>query len=360
MVAEFGPNGRGLTPSCHRRRSYGVAVRFMEYQASASVPNVVVDGSPNGGTVLALTHWPGYPQPAGFEFDLSAQMAFELARRAPDLRAATGADVVTNNHFDQDGAVSVAALVDPAAALAHEALLVDVAAAGDFATYHDRRAARASMAIAALSDPDRSPFAAELSGPYDEQCAVAYARVVPMLVALAVDPEPWRDLWAEEDAALTAHERALADGSITVAERPEVELAVVTVGAGGGAGDRPSHRFTIPGVAAVHPMALYRATSSRRVLVVDRSDMTMTYTDRYETWVQYRSRPPLPRVDLRPLAAALTADDTVAWSADAPSALTPELRTQGATSLGETDVVDRIVAHLRAAPPAWDPYRDAG
>src|SRR5881394_2281888 len=53
-----------------------VPLRYLEYEASRSVPNVVVDGSPNESTRLTLTHWPGHRAPDGFADDLSAQMAF--------------------------------------------------------------------------------------------------------------------------------------------------------------------------------------------------------------------------------------------------------------------------------------------
>ena len=163
-------------PDLGRRRSRrAVLVRaprrpYMEYEASRDRPNVVVDGSPNAGTVLALTHWPGMAQPPGMGADLSAQMAFRFVRSGAD----PGADVVTNNHFDQDGLASMLAFVEPDRALAHEELLIDLAAAGDFGTYRFRDAARASMVISAYTDTERSPIAAELTGPYEQQCAVLY------------------------------------------------------------------------------------------------------------------------------------------------------------------------------------------
>ena len=113
-----------------------------------AVPNIVVDGSPNEGTVLTLTHWPGYPQPSGYHFDLSAEMAFHYLDEPIEHPTA---EVVTNNHFDQDGLVGLHALVEPEPSLANRQLLIDVAAAGDFGTYRDRRAARASMTISAYS-----------------------------------------------------------------------------------------------------------------------------------------------------------------------------------------------------------------
>ena len=55
-----------------------MSFRYLGYNASRTVANVVVDGSPNEGTVLTLTHWPGITQPAGLAADLSAQMAFRV------------------------------------------------------------------------------------------------------------------------------------------------------------------------------------------------------------------------------------------------------------------------------------------
>ena len=69
-----------------------------------------LDGSPNEGTVLTLTHWPGFPQPEGFHFDLSAEMAFHHLDAPIDHPPA---EIVTNNHFDQDGLVGMHALVNP-------------------------------------------------------------------------------------------------------------------------------------------------------------------------------------------------------------------------------------------------------
>ena len=86
-----------------------MSLRYLEYSASRDVPNVVVDGSPNESTVLTLTHWPGIAQPAGLAADLSAQMAFEFVRSGEPVDA----DVVTNNHLDQDGLVAMYALVAP-------------------------------------------------------------------------------------------------------------------------------------------------------------------------------------------------------------------------------------------------------
>jgi hypothetical protein len=322
-------------------------MRFVEYAASAAAPNVVVDGSPNESTVLLLTHWPGYAQPERTGADLSAQMAYRFVRdgRQP------GADVVTNDHFDQDGLVAMLPFVDPTAAFEHEALLIDVAAAGDFATYRHRDAARACMAIAAYADPDRSPIAEHLVGPYPEQCGLLYETLLPLVIPMVLDPSSWRALWADEDAHLTASEAALAAGEVVVEEVGDVDLAVVRTAMAAGR----ASRFASNEHRGVHPMAIHGATGAVRVLEVRGG--SYAYTDRYETWVQYRSRSLPARRDLRPLAHELSALDAGAWTATPPSALTPELRSPDESTLDDATVLDALLRHLRTAPPAWDPYR---
>src|SRR5258706_4535933 len=110
----------------------GRELLYVSYDELAGRPNVIVDGSPAEGTVLSLSHWPHLPVPPGLEADLSAEMALGYLDRF-DLHGP--AELVSNNHFDQDGLVSVFALVDPDAAQARRDLLIDVAAARDSATY---------------------------------------------------------------------------------------------------------------------------------------------------------------------------------------------------------------------------------
>ena len=83
-------------------------LRYAPYDEMAGALNVVVDGSATAGTVLCLSHWPNTPAPAGLEADLSAQMALAYLDRF-DLHGS--AELVSNNHFDQDGLISVYALV---------------------------------------------------------------------------------------------------------------------------------------------------------------------------------------------------------------------------------------------------------
>jgi hypothetical protein len=310
-------------------------MRYDDYEASRNSPNIVVDGSPNESTVLTLTHWPGIPAPEGLARDLSAEMAFAYLDAPPDHAPV---EVVTNNHFDQDGLISIFALVEPDAALPHRDLLIDVAAAGDFATYRDRRAARAAMAMAARG-------AAETTCSYSEFTHQLYSSLLPEVLSMTLDTDRYRDLWGAEDAELTASEQAIAAGRVTFDERPELDLAIVTID--DREPSRSGHRFGHDRFNGLHPMALHNATDRFRILLIH--GRTYRYVDRYETWVQYRSRVTLPRIDMRPLADELSAleSGSVNWTAGAPAALTPEMAPGDESTIEPATVVDAVVRYLR-------------
>ena len=328
-------------------------LRYEAYEATVDRPNVVVDGSPNPGTVLSLTHWPGITAPPGTEADLSAQMAFRYLDRGADLHG--DAELVTNNHFDQDGLVAVHALSAPEHALAHRELLEDLAAAGDFGTYRFREAARLSMVVHAFADVARSPIAPLAEDPD----ADLYRELLGRLPELVGNPDRVKDLWEDEDQALTDSEAAIASGVVQVSEQPEVDLAIVDFADP----DQhwTGHRFSHRAFEDIHPMAVNNATDRFALLVVRGRRYRFTY--RYETWVQYRSRRPEARVDLAPLADELTAAEpgSARWFADPPGELAPALGlVDGEESgLDRNDVLERLTRHLATAPAAWDPYAPA-
>jgi hypothetical protein len=310
-------------------------VRYVEYEASRTVPNVVIDGSPNERTVLCLSHWPGIPDEAGLADDLSAQMAYRYVDAGMNRHG--DAKVVTNNHFDQDGLVGVYAIVDPEAAQANRELLIDIAAAGDFATYRERRAARMAWVISAWGT------ATDAGDPFPE----ALERLPHLLGHL----EDYRLLWEDEDGALAASEAAITAGTVRIDEEPELDLAVVRVDPD--VGPWSGSRFAGQRFDGVHPMALHNATDMSGIALLHGS--RFQYTHRYETWVQYVSRPRRGRIDLVQLAHRLTELDEVPWRADPAGALTPTLAHEGKSSATSDVFLGELREHLRSAPVAWDP-----
>lgn len=329
-------------------------LRFVPDHAIAGVPNVVVDGAPNADTILTLSHWPGAPTPPDLRDDLSAQIAFHALER-PALF--DGIEAVTNNHFDQDGLVSAFALLHPELALPRRNQLIDIARAGDFGTFVSRDSARVAMVIAALDDDNRSPLAGgDLARPYPERCGALYEWALPRLLEILDHLDDWRLLWAEEDGHLEESLRAIADGTVTVEEHPDIDLAVFSVPERWAA--RATSRFTVGRTDALHPMAVANSTERMRVATVDACGCTVEL--RYETWVMLTSHQVLPRPDLRLLAEELDALEPAAggWQAAPPGALTPQLRWAGVGSSGLSPerFLHTLRNFLQHAEPAWDPF----
>jgi hypothetical protein len=143
---------------------------------------------------------------------------------------------------------------------------------------------------------------------------------------------------------------------VTLEEVPALDLAVITVPEGWR--DRAVHRFTQTGHGTVHPSAVNNATDRFALLFVQGARYELVY--RYETWVQYVSRRPRPRVDLTSLATELSAEEPgpAAWTFDGVAALAPSLRLAGAevSAIAPDRFRARLEEFLRAAPPGWDPY----
>lgn len=331
-------------------------MRYVPYEAAGREPNIIVDGSATSSTQLTLSHWPHSGTPAGLKDDLSAGIVFRYLE-TPAFRV--NATVASNNHFDQDGLVGLYTLLEPNDAWRRRELLLDVAAAGDFATYRYRAAARAAFTLAAFADPELSPLDNALfAPPYAELTTALHCELLPRLTEIMDHPDRYRRYWEAEDAWLAESEAALRSGRVTIHEIPSVDLAVVTVEPGLGGG--PAHRFALPvGFRVrVHPMAVHNATRRFRILLAEGHRYQLQF--RYETWVQYVSARPMPRVDLKPLAGRLTKAERGhgEWSFNSVASTLGRLEPVGAgDSSLPLDVLTRaVVAFLESAPPAWDPY----
>jgi len=261
---------------------------FVPAEDLLGAPHVVVDGARLPGTALSLSHWPD----AGTHPALAADTSAEIVDRY--LRAgASGPEVaaVTNNHFDEDGLFGIWMLLErPAEDAPERRQAVPAAEAGDFGTWTDPWAARAAIAAMAMAERGATPFpevgrALARAGGRDPAGAL-YLAILPRVGGLLADPERYRFLWEPEWARVDADAALIDAGEATVEDHPESDLAIVRA-------PRPLHDM------AVHPRA-----DSMRVLTA-LPDGTLTVRYRYETWVDYASRPLPPRADLAPLLPAL-------------------------------------------------------
>jgi len=354
------------------------ALPYVPVEELGDRPHVLVDGATRPGSVLTLSHWPQSPTPMVLARDLSAEIVFaflhaeEPTRPRPSrsdrralaeaLRAGWEASAVTNDHFDEDGAVSVFALVDPEAALQREPLLVDVASCGDFGVVRSRAAARIAFAIGPVGEegaaaelgPSSPPWVdAERPGSWS---GARYRAVLERFVDLVDHPDRYRTYWEGDDAALEAGAAALRSGAVTIEEVAGLDLAIVRRVTG------TSPASTAPGAVPIHAVALHSATAATRILAFD-GDLCECYL-RYEGWVRYVSRPVARRPDLAPLAARLSEMDPsgASWRADGVGSIVTRLvpAGDGRTGLDPAVVTETVIAYLWTAPAAWDPFRPGG
>ena len=314
-------------------------MRYVAWDELGGMPNVIVDGYPAEGTVLTLSHWRGSGSPDELADDLSTQIAFRYLDR-PDL--AVEVEAVSNNHFDEDGLCGIFAVLSPGEALARRDMLIDVASTGDFDVYRSRDAARVRFALGAYADEERSPLGeAFFARPYPRVSAGLYEELLPRVAEMVDRPERSRALWEAEDAWLARDEERLSTGAITIEERPQIDLAVVTL-----PDDAPDEGGE--SLLGCHPAAVHPATLMNRVLVVRGNRYLVRY--RYETWVRYVSRPTMPRIDLTALAEQLSAREpgSARWVFEGVENITPSLRLDGAeeSAIAPEEFVATVEAFL--------------
>lgn len=309
-------------------------------------PHVLVDGAPRPKSILCLSHWRSAPIAKGCEADTSTGIVLAWLARHQRLPA----PVVVTDHLDQDGLVGTWALLNPAKAEGMSTLLEQIASAGDFAVFSDLAAARVSFALAALADPERSPLDPGLftaTPRAQEALGLALLGWLPELASGGGE-----SLWREEEAWYSESAAMLDEGVATVREIPAVGLAIVSAPP---SPSRLATRFFDRVDLPIHPAAIHNSTDASAVLI--HSGPRHHFYFRYETWVRFVSRPLPPRVDLGPLAARLTDEETsgARWSFDGVNALVATLGHDVPSGLGATRVGELVAGALGGQN--WAPRR---
>jgi hypothetical protein len=207
-------------------------MRFEFYSdAINDVPKLSVDGTVDNS--IHFSHWEGNNTAAAVKADTSTEIALKLVA-SPNRDALTnGIELVTNNHFDTDGVLSVWTVLNGERALPYRDLLIAAAEAGDFSEYSsDDDGVRVSIAIqgsdqASPNNDDGSPLARLLAGEEVDDDARAYELVLPQVERLLTnvnDYEPlWREGWNRVVTAVESFER----GESRVSEHDGISLVTL-------------------------------------------------------------------------------------------------------------------------------------
>lgn len=328
-------------------------LRFVPYRDVGGRPNIVVDGAPLPSTVLTLSHWPVNATPARFKRDTSTETALAyVAEREPRRLAG----IVTNNHFDEDGLLSMFTVMRPGLALRHRALLADAARAGDFGAFRSRQAARLCFVIEAHADPALSPLPrAAFRGSAAQRVTALYRRLLPRVPRFLADLNAYQRFWRTQDRHLDDSEALIATGRATIEEEPELDLAIVRVPEE--LRPRTVWRYLRREPAALHPFAIHNVTRCARLVRLQGRRIEFQY--RYESWLQIQSRRPALRVDLAPLCRWLNRRErNGTWTWENTLEIAPRLRltNDDASSIAPELFLRTLRHYLRSLPPVWDPF----
>ena len=206
-------------------------MRFEFYsEALDDVPKLSVDGTVSNS--VHFSHWQGNETAAELKADTSTEIALNLVESPRRNDLTKNIDLVTNNHFDTDGMLSVWTVMTGESAAQYRDVLIAAAEAGDFSEYSSADGVRISLAIqgsdgAIPADETGSPLAKLLAGAEVNDDARCYELIMPEVERLLTNInnyEPlWRDGWKRIVDALESFDR----GSSSVTEFTDSKVSLV-------------------------------------------------------------------------------------------------------------------------------------
>jgi hypothetical protein len=206
-------------------------MRFEFYtEALANTPKLSVDGTVDNS--IHFSHWQGNTTPTEVKADTSTEIALNLVASLNRAALTNGIELVTNNHFDTDGVLSVWTVLNGERALAFRELLVSAAEAGDFSEHTSDDGVRVSIAIqgsdqASPNNDDGSPLARLLAGEEVDDEARAYELVLPEVAHLLTNINNYESLWREGWERLAAAIESFERGESKVAEYAKISLVTL-------------------------------------------------------------------------------------------------------------------------------------
>jgi uncharacterized protein DUF6687 len=280
-------------------------VRFEFYQEGlGGAPLLSVDGTVDDA--LHLSHWAGNTTPAELRADTSTEIALNFAAWPQRDEWTRGVEVVTNNHFDADGVLSVWAVLNGERALGLRDELVSAAEAGDFSEFPSKNAVRVSVLLQGGDNPFvpgvNSPLIEHLAGGERVDERRAYELVMPEVEKVLTRTEEYEPLWREGWTWIEQTLDSFASGRSRVVEDAESRLSIVTLAQDFyGAGGFDPARHAAPYTAVAH--------NARGEVFLVATPLKEGWSYRidypYYSWAETYTRPRVARRDLSGLLERL-------------------------------------------------------
>lgn len=317
-------------------------VRYVRYGPQLdSVPHAVVAGRPRPDTRLLLSNLAGSRLPSTVRADTAAEIALNALRGESGRSQLDAVDAVTCDTFHPDALLALWVLLNPADALACARQVEQAARASSFGVSTTSEAAQFACWVTAFRDEQG------LHSPAD-----CYQAMLPLVGDVLLRPRDHDLTWIGEYSDVLRAEAMLTSGAVQIDDHDELDLTVMQT------------------PLRLHDLTRFTAARNFRLLTV-RTENTYILEYRRESWVQYRSRRVMPRIDLRPLAGRLNLFERAGgrWTAEPHTEPTPRLfldtgngRPAPSAIDVETvtaEVVDFFGAHAQHRLTQWSPYTDA-
>jgi hypothetical protein len=208
-------------------------MRFEFYHAGLDrVPKLSVDGTVSNS--IHFSHWEGNQTPDEVKADTSTEIALNLVASPTSQKLTQGIELVTNNHFDTDGVLSVWTVLKGEPALDLRAQLIPAAEAGDFSEFSTENGVRASIVIqgsdqASPNNETGSPLAAYLAGKEISDDSEAYDLVLPEVERVLRNTDEYESLWRSGWEAIASAIESFEKGKSTVEEHGDARLSLITL-----------------------------------------------------------------------------------------------------------------------------------
>lgn len=281
-------------------------MRFEYYHAGLDdVRKLSIDGTVSNS--IHFSHWEGNRTPESVKADTSTEIALNLVSSTEREVLTEGIELVTNNHFDTDGVLSVWTVLTGERALELRERLIAAAEAGDFSENSSTDGVRASIVIQGSDAPipgqdAGSPLARYLGKGAETGEARSYELVLPeveRVISRTGDYEfLWRDVWQRIEAAL----ESFARGESKVEEDAATGLSLVTLAPGlyGSRGFSPTKHSA--------PFTAISAHARGQVFLIAlpmMSGWSYRIDYPYYSWAETVVRPRIERRDFTALVARL-------------------------------------------------------
>ncbi|HET6861728.1 MAG TPA: DUF6687 family protein [Pyrinomonadaceae bacterium] len=208
-------------------------MRFEFYsEAIANTPKLSVDGTVANS--VHFSHWNGNETPPEVKADTSTEIALNLVASPNKPTLTRGIELVTNNHFDTDGVLSVWTVLNGERALKFRDLLIAAAEAGDFSEFSSKDGICVSLAIqgndqAFPNEDTASPLARSVAKEAVTDDARSYDLVLPQVESLLTNPAAFESLWLEGWSRISAAMKSFESAKSRVQELGGTGVTLITL-----------------------------------------------------------------------------------------------------------------------------------